>query len=50
MLVATFLGRNPGTSDQGWIVANVLTVATGEIGDPVAFFVLMKSNNPLIHG
>ena len=26
----------------------MLTVATGEIGDPVAFFILMKSDNLLV--
>lgn len=44
-----FLGEHPGAELPGWVVADVAGMATGEVGDPVAFFVLVKACNDVPH-
>lgn len=33
----------------GWVMADMARMAAGEIGDPIALFVLMKSDDRLFH-
>ena len=42
---AAFGSENPGAEGPGWIVAEVLGVATFEVGDPVALGVLMERDD-----
>ena len=49
MLLTSFWGGHPRAGDEGWVVADMLTMATGEVGDPVTFFVLMIPNDVLFH-
>jgi hypothetical protein len=46
----TSLGRHdPGTQLPGRVMPNMLSVPTAELGHPVLFLVLVKSNDGLLH-
>lgn len=49
MLFAAFSCNDPRSIDPRGIVTYVLGVAAGEIGDPIARFVLVVINNFLFH-
>ena len=40
---------HPGAAHQWWFVTHVLAMATFEIGDPVAFVILMKTDDLAFH-
>jgi len=42
---AAFGSEDPGTEGPGWIMADVLGVATFEVSDPVRLVVLMKGDD-----
>ena len=46
---AARFGLDPGTALPGRVMADVSGVSAGEIGDPVMLFVLMKSDDLLVH-
>lgn len=46
---AAFGGRHPGAAEKGRMVSHMLPVAAGQIGDPMAFFVLMIADDGLVH-
>ena len=46
---ASFFGEHPWAHLPRRIVADVLVVATGQLGDPVALVVLMKARDRLLH-
>jgi len=50
MLSPAFFCQNPGSIRHWGLVAHVLTMATGQVGYPIAIFILMKTNNGLMHG
>ena len=43
-------GGDPGAQLPRWLMAKVLRVAAGEVGDPVACVVLMEGDYGLLHG
>jgi hypothetical protein len=42
---ATFSSQEPGAESPGRVVADVLGVAAGQIGDPIAFEILVKRDD-----
>ena len=48
-LSATFFGLHPGAVIEGWIVADVLTVAAFEHGYPVVDFILSIADDSADH-
>ncbi len=46
---ASLFREHPRTPLPGRVVAHVLVVATGKLGDPVILFVLMKARDRLLH-
>jgi hypothetical protein len=49
MLVTASLSQHPGPVSHRWLMTDVLPVATGKVGHPIAMLVQMISNNPLVH-
>jgi hypothetical protein len=47
---APFNGNHPGSLNPRRIVAHMLVVAAGELGDPIAFVVLVKAYDRLFQG
>ena len=45
----TLLCCDPPTSHEGWVVTDMLPMATRKVGHPVPFFVLMIPNDALLH-
>ncbi len=44
-----FLGEHPGAELPRWVVADVAGMATGEVGDPVIFLVLVETGDRAKH-
>ena len=42
-------GEYPRAIDEGRLMSDVLPMATGQIGDPVALFILVISDDRLLH-
>ena len=49
MLLASSHGEHPRATDERGLMPYVLSMATGQIGDPVALFILVISNDRLLH-
>lgn len=49
MLFPTFFCQDPGAIRHRRLVPHMLTMATLEVGHPIAEFVQMKSDNGLLH-
>ena len=49
MLSASFVRRDPRTAEKGRMMSDMLTMAAGQIGHPMSFFVLMVADDRLIH-
>ncbi len=47
---AAFFGDDPGTLAPGRVVPHMPGMTAGKVRDPVAVFILMKSDNALFHG
>jgi hypothetical protein len=41
--------HNPKPRKKGWIMAGMLTMAAVEVGNPMLFVILMKSDNCAVH-
>jgi len=50
MLSPAILCQDPGPIRHRWLVAHVLTMAALQISHPITIFILMKTNNRLLHG
>jgi hypothetical protein len=50
MLLTPCDGEYPGAVDEGGLMPYVLPMTTGQIGHPIAVFVLVISNDRLLHG
>jgi hypothetical protein len=49
--IGTALWRdNPRTISPWWIVSNVLVVTALEFRNPMLLFILMKADDPFVHG
>lgn len=49
MLPAGVRGLGPGAYLPRRVMTHMLVVATGELGDPVTFGVLVETNDELLH-
>jgi len=49
MLLTSSDGEYPRAIDEGGLMSDVLPVATGQIGYPVALFILVISDDWLLH-
>jgi hypothetical protein len=49
MFISTRFGENPRTARQRRAMTNMLPVATGKVSHPITVFVLVKSDNGLLH-
>jgi hypothetical protein len=49
MPLATVGSESPWTVKEWWLMTNMLPVTTGQVGNPVALFVLMVANDRLLH-
>jgi hypothetical protein len=49
MLLTSSQGEHPRAIDEGGLMPYVLPMTTGQIGHPIALFVLMISNDRLLH-
>jgi hypothetical protein len=49
MLLASSHGEHPRAIDEGGLMPYVLPMTTGQIGHPIALFVLVISNDRLLH-
>jgi hypothetical protein len=49
MLSTTGLGRHPRPIDERRLMPYMLSMPAGEIGDPIALFILMKADDLLLH-
>jgi len=45
----TVFGFHPGPIGPGWIMPNMLSVSTLQLGDPVIQFILVKPGDSLLH-
>jgi hypothetical protein len=50
MLLTACDGEYPGAIDEGGLMPYVLPMTTGQIGHPIAVFVLVIPNDRLLHG
>jgi hypothetical protein len=50
MLLTSSNGEYPRAIDEGGLMPYVLPMTTGQIGHPIAVFVLVISNDRLLHG
>ena len=50
MLLTPSDGEHPGTVCEGRLVPYVLPMTAGQISDPITEFILMISNDRLLHG
>lgn len=46
---ASFQGEYPGAAGKGRTMSDMLSMTAGKIGHPIAFFVLMISDDGLLH-
>lgn len=44
-----FKGQHPGPTHERRLMAHVLPVPAGQVGDPIALLILMKVDDGLIH-
>jgi hypothetical protein len=44
------VGKNPWAVEERWVMSNMLPVPTGQIGNPIAMFVLVIADDRLLHG
>ena len=49
MLLTSSHGEHPRAIDEGGLMPYVLPMTTGQIGHPIALFVLVISNDRLLH-
>lgn len=49
MLAAALAGDNPRPIHKRWLMPHMLAMAAGQIGHPVALFILMIADNGLVH-
>ncbi len=49
MLLASSDGEYPGAIDEGGLMPDMLPMATGQIGHPVTLFILVISDDRLLH-
>ena len=49
MLRAPFFGRHPGAAEKRRMVSHMLPVTAGQIGNPMAFFILVIADDGLVH-
>jgi hypothetical protein len=49
MLVSTGLSQHPRPVCHRWLMTHVLSVAAGEVCNPIADFILVVSDDLLVH-
>ena len=49
MLLSPLPAEDPRPAHKRRLMTHVLPVSTGQIGDPVAVFILMKTDDRLMH-
>lgn len=49
MLLTSMSGQDPGAVEKRGVMSNMLSMTTGQIGNPVAMLVLMIANDRLLH-
>jgi len=47
--LAAFFRKNPWPVDERRLMAHMLSVATGQIGNPIPVLILMKADNHSLH-
>lgn len=49
MLVSTGLSQHPGPVGHRWLMTHVLSVSAGEVRNPIPDFILVVSDDLLVH-
>jgi hypothetical protein len=49
MLLTAMSGQDPGTVEERWVMSNMLSMTTGQIGNPVTVLVLVVASDGLLH-
>ena len=49
MLAAALAGDDPWPVHEWWLMPHMLSMAAGQIGHPIALFILMITDNGLVH-
>lgn len=49
MALTPVIGQDPWTIKERWVMSNMLSMTTGQIGNPVAMLVLMITDDRLLH-
>ncbi|CUS39279.1 hypothetical protein COMA1_70124 [Candidatus Nitrospira nitrosa] len=49
MLLTSMSSQDPGAVEKRGVMSNMLSMTTGQIGNPVAMLVLMIANDRLLH-